>query len=148
MPATASAEQTDGAAPTVRADQTIRPPAKPQKPAQQRTVRVQNLRAAETPNSPNRPWALEDALPSNSAAMRRPYEPPPAPGLGRMPVRSGSGTGSFGFETETKVKPNQLPDGRTIPGLEAATSAHQSTYLGLSLSVPTTGDKSIVPPPP
>jgi hypothetical protein len=68
--------------------------------------------------------------------------------LGRLPVRSSSGTGSFGFETETKVKPNQLPDGRTIPGLEAATSAHSnSTYLGLSLSVPT-GEKSLIPAPP
>ena len=145
MPARVSAEPAAGADPTVRADQTTRPAAKPQKPAQ-RTVRAQNLRAPETPN---RPWVLEDALPSNSAAVRRQYEPPPSPGLGRLPLRSGSGTGSFGFETETKVKPNQLPDGRTIPSLEAATSAHQnSTYLGLSLSVPTTSDKSIIPAPP
>jgi len=153
MPARVPAEQVDGAGATVRADQTARPPAKPQKPVQ-RTVRAQDLRtqdlrAQETPNTPNRPWALEDALPNNSAAMRRQYEPPASPGLGRLPVRSGSGTGSFGFETETKVKPNQLPDGRTIPGLEAATSAHpNSTYWGLSLSVPTTGDKSLIPTPP
>ena len=148
MPARVPAEQVDGAGATVRADQTARPPAKPQKPVQ-RTVRAQDLRTHETPNTPNRPWALEDALPNNSAAMRRQYEPPASPGLGRLPVRSGSGTGSFGFETETKVKPNQLPDGRTIPGLEAATSAHpNSTYWGLSLSVPTTGDKSLIPTPP
>ena len=149
MPARVSAEQADSAASaTVRADQTTRPPAKPQKPAQH-TWKAQDLRAPETSKTPNRPWALEDALPNNSAAMRRPYEPPASPGLGRLPLRSGSGTGSFGFETETKVKPNQLPDGRTIPGLEAATSAHSnSTYLGLSLSVPTTGDKSIIPAPP
>ena len=145
MPARLAAEQVDGAGATVRTDQTARPPAKPQKPVQ-RTVRAQSLRAPEAANALNRPWALEDALPSNSAAMRRPYEPPASPGLGRLPVRSSSGTGSFGFDTETKVKPNQLPDGRTIPGLEAATSAHHSTYLGRSLSVPT-GDKPFVPPP-
>jgi hypothetical protein len=136
VPAPVAAEQVDGAAWAMKADQTPRPAAKPQKPVQ-RTVRAQELR---TPDGAKKPWALEDALPKNSTALRH-YEPPVSPGLGRMPLSSGS----FGFETDTKTKPNQLPDGQTIPGLEAASSAHQnSTYLGLSLSVPTV-DKSMIP---
>ena len=94
-----------------------------------------------------RPWSLEDALPDHSSALRA--NKPDAttdsrPDLGRIPLQSGAG--SFGLETETKVKPNQLPDGRPIPGLQS-TARETPSYFGLSLSVPA-GGKSLPPPGP
>ena len=88
-----------------------------------------------------KPWSIEDALPSQSSALRAPA-PASASGasnLGRIPLQQGS----VGFETETKVKPNQLPDGRPIPSL--TTTREPPSYLGFSLSVPT-DSKSILPP--
>jgi len=54
-----------------------------------------------------------------------------------MPLQSGS----VGFDTKTQVNPNQTPDGATIRGQET-TAARSSTYVGMSLSVPTT-DKTM-----
>jgi hypothetical protein len=99
-------------------------------------------RAGETPN---RPWSIEDALPSDSKALRLAPEPANKPdaALGRIPLKSGPG--SFGFETETQIKPDRLPDGRPVPGFETSARQNQS-YLGLSLSVPTDA-KTIIPMP-
>lgn len=91
----------------------------------------------------DKPWSLEDALPDNSPAARDRLKETPStkPQLGRLPLQNGPGT--IGFETETKVKPTELPDGRKTPG--ADTTPHRPpTYLGLSISVPTS-DKSIIP---
>jgi hypothetical protein len=91
----------------------------------------------------NKPWSLEDALPDNSPAARDRLKETPAakPQLGRLPLQNEPGT--IGFETETKVKSTELPDGRKTPG--ADTTPHRPpTYLGLSISVPTS-NKSIVP---
>ena len=109
------------------------------------------LREAQSKPSPSKslsdkPWSLEDALPDNSPAARDRLKETPAtrPPLGRLPLQNGPGT--IGFETETKVKPTELPDGRKTPG--ADTTPHRPpTYLGLSISVPTS-DKSIIPSPP
>jgi hypothetical protein len=84
-----------------------------------------------------RPWTLEDALPAPSSALRdsRPdVAPKERPSLGRLPLQSGGG--SFGLETENKVKPDHLPDGRPIPGLQPS-AREPASYFGLSLSVPT-----------
>jgi hypothetical protein len=92
----------------------------------------------------NRPWSLEDALPSNSRALRHPVPEPTdgaGVGLGRVPLQGGS----FGLETETKIKPDRLLDGRAVPGYETSSHPNQS-YLGLSLSVPTDA-KTILPVP-
>jgi hypothetical protein len=101
------------------------------------------VRDAQSKPSPSKPWSLEDALPDNSPAARDRLKETPAakPQLGRLPLQNGPGT--IGFETETKVKSTELPDGRKTPG--ADTTPHRPpTYLGLSISVPTS-DKSIIP---
>lgn len=91
----------------------------------------------------DKPWSLEDALPDNSPAARDRLKETPStkPPLGRLPLQNGSGT--IGFETETKVKSTELPDGRKTPGADS-TSHRPPTYLGLSISVPTSNN-SIIP---
>ena len=117
-----------------------RPPASiPHASTSERAV----AREAQSKSLPSKPWSLDDALPDNSPAARDRLKETPAtkPALGRVPLQNGPGT--FGFETETKVKPTELPDGRKTPG--ADTTPHRPpTYLGLSISVPTS-DKSIIP---
>ena len=91
-------------------------------------------------------WSIEDALPNPQpgAAPRQGDVPTVSrPSFGRVPVEGGTGT--FGLATDTKVKSNELSDGRRVPGLETDTR-NPPSYLGLSLSVPT-NDKSIVPVP-
>jgi hypothetical protein len=93
-----------------------------------------------------KPWSIEDALPSHQpSAVQRQGDIPTVsrPSFGRVPAEGGTGT--FGLATDTKVKSNELSDGRPVPGLEANTRK-PSSYLGLSLSVPT-NDKSLVPVP-
>ena len=83
-------------------------------------------------------------MPDHSASMRQ-YDPrPTSPAIGRVPLQSGTGT--FGFETKTQVNPNQTPDGATIRGQEA-TAARSSSYLGMSLSVPTSNKAMNFPVP-
>jgi hypothetical protein len=121
MPAFAMADQTDQPAPAVK------PPAI--EPVQQSTKPAKRTGPAQPS-----PWTIQEALPDRSLALR-PYEPPASPGLGRLPLRSGQG--SFGFETETRVKGNEMPDGRVIPGLEPNGRKTSQSFVGLSLSVPT-----------
>lgn len=106
---------------------------KPVKPAQRNA-------SAPKAEMPGRPWMLQDAMPDHSASLRY-YAPDHTsePGLGRIPLRSGAGT--FGIATETKTKADQLPDGRPIPSLDRS-SRQTPTYVGLSLSVPTS-DKAL-----
>ena len=97
------------------------------------------------PDPRGRPWSLQDALPDRSSALggnKPDVAIAPGPGLGRVPLQSGAG--SFGLETETRVKPDLLPDGHPIPGLQS-TARERPSYFGLSLSVPTSG-KTIFPP--
>jgi hypothetical protein len=144
LPAPGFAQQSDPSARTAKPDQgaTVRPASKPAKP-----VAAQNAKTTaktsdktsvktntKTPDAQGRPWTLEDAMPDHSASMRQ-YDPRPAsPGMGRVPLQSGPGT--VGFETKTQVNPNQTPDGATIRGQDA-TAARSSSYVGMSLSVPT-----------
>jgi hypothetical protein len=92
---------------------------------------------------PQKEWSLEDALPTrrSDAGSRRETPTMSTPQLGRIPLESGT----FGFETETKVKSNELSDGRRVPGLETD-KRDPPSYFGLSLSVPT-NNKSLVPVP-
>ena len=149
LPVPASAQQSDPSARTAQADQAaaIRPTPKPAKPVV-RTDAAQNAKTsnanaktsnaktsnAKTPEAQGRPWTLQDAMPDHSASMRQYDTRPAAPPIGRVPLQSGPGT--LGFETKTQVNPNQTPDGATIRGQEA-TAARSSTYVGMSLSVPT-----------
>lgn len=139
VPVTGSAQQLDKPARAAKSDQgaaASRPGTKPI----ERTKRSQNSRATETQAQQ---WTLQDAMPDHSAAMRY-YAPETTGEFGRVPLQSGPG--SFGFTTDNKIKANQLPDGRTVPSLE--TSSRQSpSYVGLSLSVPTS-DKSLHIPVP
>lgn len=66
------------------------------------------------------------------ARVKDPRERPTRP-LGRVPVE----TGSFGFETNKKLKSDQFPDGRPLPGIESQRRENNSPFLGLSISVPT-----------
>ena len=138
LPAPGSAQQqSDPSARTADQGATARPASKPAKPVA-RTGTAQNAKTtankttAKTPGAQGRPWTLQDAMPADSASMRQ-YDPRPAsPGIGRIPLQSGS----VGFETKTQVNPNQTPDGATIRGQDA-TAARSSSYMGMSLSVPT-----------
>ena len=139
LPVAGVAQQVDKPARAVKPDQGVA--VKVAKPRQPSTA--QNSRKTETPG---RQWVLEDALPDHSAAMRY-YAPEPArstPAMGRVPLRSGPG--SFGIATDTQVKANQLPDGQTIPSLDTS-SRRTPSYVGLSLTVPTS-DKSLNIPVP
>jgi hypothetical protein len=135
LPAPGSAQQSDPATRTVKSAQgaATHPAPKPAKPV----VRPGAAQAAKAPPA-QRQWTLQDALPDHSPSMRQ-YDPPPSPGIGRVPLQSGPGT--VGFETKTQVNPNQTPDGATIRGQDA-TAARSSSYMGMSLSVPTS-DKAM-----
>jgi hypothetical protein len=140
LPAPASAEQYDASARTAQSDQSAasRTP-KPAKPVVRPGAQQNAKTSAKTPEAQGRPWTLQDAMPENSASMRQYDTRPASPPIGRVPLQSGPGT--LGFETKTQVNPNQTPDGATIRGQEA-TAARSSTYVGMSLSVPTT-DKAM-----
>jgi hypothetical protein len=149
LPAPASAEQYDASARTAQSDQSaasrtpklakpvVRPGA--EQNAKTSTAKTNAKTSAKTPEAQGRPWTLQDAMPENSASMRQYDTRPASPPIGRVPLQSGPGT--LGFETKTQVNPNQTPDGATIRGQEA-TAARSSTYVGMSLSVPTT-DKAM-----
>jgi hypothetical protein len=124
-----SAQSSDPSARTVKSNQVTagRAARKPVKPAPRVTP----------PSAAQKPWTIENALPDHSASIRQ-YDTP-QPKIGRVPLQSGPGT--VGVETETKTNAYKTPDGRTIPGLDA-TAERSSSYMGLSLSVPTS-DKSM-----
>ena len=128
LPATGVAQQTDKPVAT-----------KSVKPAQ-RGAAARNSRKTETQG---RQWILEDALPDHSATMRQ-YEPPASPAIGRVPLQSGPGT--LGFETKTQVNPNRTPDGAVIRGHDAA-AGRTSSYVGMSLTVPTSDKALNIPVP-
>jgi hypothetical protein len=143
LSAPASAQQSDPSARTAQSDQSAasRPTPKPAKPVV-RPGAGQNAKTtakinAKTPEAQGRPWTLQDAMPDRSASMRQYDTRPASPPIGRVPLQSGS----VGFDTKTQVDPNKTPDGATIRGQEA-TAARSSTYVGMSLSVPTT-DKAM-----
>jgi hypothetical protein len=137
LPMPGRAQQSDPAKRSAKTVQSVTtyPASKQAKPI----VRIGTAKRAKTPEVEGRPWTLQDAMPDHSASMRQ-FDPrPPSPAIGRLPLQSGPGT--VGFETKTQVNPNQTPDGATIRGQET-TAARSSTYLGMSLSVPT-GDKAM-----
>jgi hypothetical protein len=82
--------------------------------------------------------AAKPAAESIGAAPARqvrtpPKDPPAAPALGRGP----SDHISVGLETSTKIKPDKLPDGSPIPGMQSDRRPDNSPFLGLSVKVPT-----------
>ena len=81
-------------------------------------------------------------MPDHSPSMRQSDNRPTSPGMGRVPLQSGS----VGFETKTQVNPLQTPDGATIRGQEA-TAGRSSSYLGMSLSLPTDSKAMNIPLP-
>jgi hypothetical protein len=132
LPMPGRAQQSDPAKRSAKAVQSVTayPASKQAKPV----VRTGAAKSGKTPEVQGRPWTLQDAMPDHSASMRQFDPQPPSPGIGRLPLQSRAG--SVGFETKTQVNPNQTPDGATIRGQEA-TAARSSSYLGMSLSVPT-----------
>jgi len=110
---------------------TSRPARKPTKPVAR--AAAQTAAAKE--------WTIENALPDHSPSLRQ-YDLPAQPKIGRVPLESGS----VGFETETKTNAYRTPDGRTIPGLEAAEN-RPSSYVGLSVSMPTSDKMMNLPVP-
>ena len=79
-------------------------------------------------------WKIDYALPTPPKAVREPVNP--AHGLGRVPLENSPG--SFGVGT--------LSDGRRPPGQEVY-EQRSSSYVGLSLSVPSTSNSFIIPVP-
>ena len=136
LPAPGSAQQSDPSARTAKPDQgaTVRAASKPTKPVAAQNTKTTAKTSVKPPEAQGRPWTLEDAMPNHSASMRQYDTRPASPSIGRVPLQSGPGT--VGFETKTQVNPNQTPDGATIRGQDA-TAARSSSYLGMSLSVPT-----------
>ena len=136
LAAPAFAQQSESAARTAKSDQgaAAHPASRPAKTVVRTGAAPNAKTGAKTPEAQGRPWTLQDAMPEHSASMRQHDTRPDSPGMGRMPLQSGPGT--LGFETKTQVNPNQTPDGATIRGQEA-TAARSSSYLGMSLSVPT-----------
>ena len=139
LPAPASAQQYDPSARTAKSDPTAatRPAPKPAKPVVRPSAEQNAKTNAKTPEAQGRTWTLQDAMPDHSASMRQYDTRPASPGMGRVPLQSGT----LGFETKTQVNPNQTPDGATIRGQDA-TAARSSSYVGMSLSVPTS-DKAM-----
>jgi len=139
LPVPGSAQQSDPATRTVKSAEgvAIRPTLTPAKPVV-RPGAAQAAKTAAKAQPAQRQWTLQDALPDHSASVRQ-YDPPPSPSVGRVPLQSGPGT--LGFETKTRLNPNQTPDGATIRGQDA-TAARSSSYVGMSLSVPTS-DKTM-----
>ena len=126
--------QSDPSARTAKPKQlatTSRAPAKSTKPSREvaRAAREQQ-------------WTIEDALPDHSRIKRQYEYVPPETKLGRVPLQSGT----VGVETETKTNAYKTPDGRTIPGFEA-TENRPSSYVGLSVSMPTNNDALSIPVP-
>jgi hypothetical protein len=149
LPVAAFAQQSDPSARTAKPDQGATVRAAPAKPVAGDKTKTATKTAAKTsvktnakaPEAQGRPWTLEDAMPDRSPSMRQYDTRPASPGVGRVPLQSGS----VGFETKTQVNPLQTPDGATIRGQEA-TAARSSSYLGMSLSVPTDNKPSFPTP--
>ena len=72
----------------------------------------------------NNNWSIQDALPRESRAVRAPV--PERSPLSRVPLENGGG-GTVGF--------GSISDSRPPPGQEVY-GQHSSSYVGMSLSVP------------
>jgi hypothetical protein len=96
--------------------------------------------AGRTGAAKAKPWSIEDALPERSGALNG--SAPATDKFGRIPLQSGT----VGFETKSQVNPYETPDGRRIPGLDATTH-NPPSYLGLSLSVPSSDKQFSFPLP-
>ena len=129
-----SAEASDNptrAVPGTHAHASVKPAAK-----------AQRVPRTASRNAQTRPWSIEDALPARSSALGGPAPAPTTSNLGRIPLKSAT----LGLETESKVNPYASPEGRHLPGLE--TEAHgRPSFLGLSLSVPTSDKLFPLPTP-
>ena len=79
-------------------------------------------------------WKIDYALPAAPKTVREPIDP--TRGLGRVPLENSPG--SFGVGT--------LSDGRRPPGQEVY-DQRQSSYVGMSLSVPSNSKSFILPVP-
>jgi len=110
-------------------------------PARAKSDKTQrNARTAPPARGQAQPWSIKDALPDNTKALvTGESDSKTKPAIGRLPLRSGS----VGFETDPKIKSMEYPDGQKVPGYEAS-GRHPPSYLGFSLSVPTS-DKSMWP---
>ena len=103
-----------------------KPAVKPKPPAP--------VQRAASPNSADY-WKIDYALPDPPKAVREPIDP--KRGLGRVPLDNSPG--SFGVGT--------LSDGRRPPGQEVY-DQRSSSYVGLSLSVPSSSGRLPIPLPP
>jgi hypothetical protein len=113
---------------------------KPAKPSDAAKKTISTQPAAR--NSNVDAWTINHALPSGSKAVQSDSTTGSSlSNLGRMQLE----TGSFGVETESRFKDNKFSDGRTVPGLETDKRAG-SSYFGLSLQLPTSGN-TLIPSP-
>ena len=87
-------------------------------------------------------WTVDRALPSRSATERR-SSPDGAPALGRVPLQNAPG--SVGIASGT-VRGSEFYDGRPVPGLTQNTRG-DSSYVGLSLSMPSNNNAFLLPVP-
>jgi hypothetical protein len=109
-------------------------------PARPKPASARHSATAANAGDQTHQWSIKDALPDRSSALgSADADPKTKTAIGRIPWRSGS----LGFETESKIKPTEYPGGQKVPGYD--TNGRQPpSYLGFSLSVPTSG-KSMWP---
>ncbi len=139
-PAAAQADNTERALQTTASNnpQGTRKPVKPNDAAK-RTGAPQAVRSGNADA-----WTINQALPEAPKTVRSNPAPAPEP-VGSQFGRLQLETGSVGFETQTQFKDNKFSDGRTVPGLETQ-KRDGTSYFGLSLSLPTTGN-TLIPAP-
>lgn len=131
--AAVSAEPLDNSARAAPAARSVKPATAGQRAPVSQTIGARNTQA--------RSWSIEDALPDKSSALNAPSTgKPQQTEFGRIPLH----TGTLGIETKSQVNSYELPEARRIPSLENLHS--KPSYLGLSLSVPTSGKLFSLPP--
>ena len=110
--------------------------AEPSRPAATPQSKRNTAKTTRQPETTSQPWLLDpvdDAATGRRVRMKTPKPATePGPGLGRVPLQSGS----FGLETDTQLKAYQFPDGRNVLD-KGIKNASQPSYFGLSVTVPT-----------
>jgi hypothetical protein len=130
-----SAEASDNPTRAVRATDAHASSVKP-------AAKAQRVPPTANRNAQARPWSIEDALPARSSALNNSTPAPTTNTLGQIPLRNGT----LGVATESQLNPYDTPEARRLRGLENTNHSGPS-YLGLSLSVPTSDKLFPMPTP-
>jgi hypothetical protein len=89
-------------------------------------------------------WTIEQALPNRPRAVERRPAPEAASPLSRVPIQNTPGT--IGFDSR-EIRGTTFSDGRPVPGI-SQNSYDNSSYVGLSVNVPSLTNAFPIPVPP